>query len=508
MSTQESPLLSLPVGLVVDIFSYLNIQDYQSLAHLRLLSKYFNQHCFPFLLSRISNVLKCGDGKKSKFVSDLCSNHHLVDEDWYKYNFSVPEGISIVDGAVPRRLRDTLMNQIKNLAYSPDYSRYLSKHKARELVNPALYPLIQGISKVEPLKSVPPCIFVQSSKENSNNNDNQPEVDFWGRKYNKSTKCQWLPTYFEIDDKGNCTISNYINDLAPRSKFSELYSSLEELFVQALPQLESAYNHGRKVRSKLRTDRDASLQFGSMRKHYSLKGQKLQVFTKIVDYEIGAGKPYEGEWHVNGIPNEEIVATAMYFLHCDENIDGGNILFKRAFYKKEASAIEDWFYGQEDCKERQENIIEEGFLPLGQVEALANRLLVFPNTHVHKMRKMRFKKKKLAGITSEKTQRVASDKTSETKQSDSKSHLEIQRKWTVTFLLVNPEKRIISTREVKPQQMEAGGNISREEAFAHHRDFMKERKLAKKDWNVRDIYLRPASKRRKWTGRVYYHRYY
>jgi hypothetical protein len=54
---------------------------------------------------------------------------------------------------------------------------------------------------------------------------------------------------------------------------------------------------------------------------------------------------------------------------------------------------------------------------------------------------------------------------------------------------VNPEKRIISTRDVPPQQLEAGGSMSREEAVEHRLELMKERKFNKQDWNIREIEL-------------------
>ena len=109
----------------------------------------------------------------------------------------------------------------------------------------------------------------------------------------------------------------------------------------------------------------------------------------------------------------------------------------------------------------QERLVREGCLPLGKVETLAKRMLVFPNSHVHMVHKMK---------------------------NVSASHTSKRR--IVVFFLVNPERRIISTREVKPQQREAGGRMSLEEAFAHRLELMKERKYSKQDWNVREIELR------------------
>jgi hypothetical protein len=45
--------------------------------------------------------------------------------------------------------------------------------------------------------------------------------------------------------------------------------------------------------------------------------------------------------------------------------------------------------------------------------------------------------------------------------------------------------------------MEEGGNTSHKEAFAHYHDFKKERKSAKKDWDVRDVYLKIVRVRKK-----------
>ena len=36
-------------------------------------------------------------------------------------------------------------------------------------------------------------------------------------------------------------------------------------------------------------------------KPYNLCGQKLQVITKIVDYELKPGQSHEGVWHVEGM---------------------------------------------------------------------------------------------------------------------------------------------------------------------------------------------------------------
>jgi hypothetical protein len=180
--------------------------------------------------------------------------------------------------------------------------------------------------------------------------------------------------------------------------------------------------------------------------------------------------------------HEEIVATVIYFIHRDADIKGGDILFKRAFHKDEAEHI---FSQIPQSRPRAlDNLINEGLLPLGKVQTLPKRLQVFPNSHVHKVTKMQNESQEsydTAQVQKRRKMQYESQETNDTTQ--------VQKRRIVVFFLVNPEKRIISTRDVPPQQLEAGGSMSREEAVAHRLELMKERKFNKQDWNIREIEL-------------------
>ena len=108
-----------------------------------------------------------------------------------------------------------------------------------------------------------------------------------------------------------------------------------------------------------------------------------------------------------------------------------------------------------------EDIIDEGLMPLGTVETRKGRLVVFPNSHVHKVSQI----KNTATEGGKKKRRI------------------------IVFFLINPERRIVSTREVPVQQEHAGGAMKREDALEHRLALMKERKFTKQDWNVREIEL-------------------
>lgn len=175
--------------------------------------------------------------------------------------------------------------------------------------------------------------------------------------------------------------------------------------------------------------------------------------------------------------NEKIVATALYVLHRDDEVVGGDILFKRAFHSTEASYI---FSSVNQIRPAQlDDMISDGLMPLGKVQAHPGRLIVFPNSHVHKVRKIR---------------NQTSTDTIDTKGSKEKTEPgiplmrdkhKVAKRRIVVFFLVDPERRIISTKEVPPQQQ----IMTRESVFENRRQPMTERKFMKQDWNVRQIEL-------------------
>lgn len=380
----------------------------------------------------------------------------------------VREGVAIADGLVPQDLHEQLMKNIDdfNEKQIVDYHPH-SNNIVRDIVHPALYSYVKGVS---PLLKTEHEIAALSHDPSVPEGDRVElrSRDYWGRNYEASAKYQWLPTYYAIDRDGSCTICDYINNLVPRNSETEpLYGSLAQLFSQALPLIESVYGYCRVIKDEeyLRMDEDEEMDYDDDpprpidEKPVSLRGKEVQVVTKIVDYELGPGETYEGVWHVEGMSHEEIVATAIYFIDRDEEIEGGDILFKRAFHKQEAEFI---FSSVEQVRPREtEDIIHQGLLPLGTVETRKGRLVVFPNSHVHKVSEI----KNTATDGGKKKRRI------------------------IVFFLINPERRIVSTREVPVQQEHAGGTMKREDALEHRLELMKERKYTKQDWNVREIEL-------------------
>ncbi|CAJ1967646.1 unnamed protein product [Cylindrotheca closterium] len=430
---------------------------------------------------RVPLVILVNDNALSEAIWDwgIADSNLPLDDLWRKSQEQhVREGVAIADDFVPKELHNNLMNQIDLLLERQvvDYHPH-SNDTVRDIVHPALYSYVKGVSPLlesEQKFKVATDVLESFALEDNpkvteeDPNDQEPK-DYWGRKYETSAKYQWLPTYFDIGLDGSCTICDYINNLVPRQQHEELYELLGHLFSQALPLIESVYGYCRVVKEKhirMESHERVDYSYTSVVKPIeeqpiSLRGKQLQVVTKIVDYELGPGETYEGVWHVEGMSHEEIVATAIYFIDRDEEIEGGELLFKRAFHKQEASYI---FSHVDQVRPRDvEFIIDEGLQPLGQVKTVRGRLLVFPNSHVHKVTEL--KNASIVTDGGKKKRRI------------------------IVFFIINPERRIVSTREVPVQQEYAGGMMTHTEALQHRLALMKERKYTKQDWNVRGIEL-------------------
>ena len=196
------------------------------------------------------------------------------------------------------------------------------------------------------------------------------------------------------------------------------------------------------------------------------------MITKIVDYELGS-EAYEGAWHVEGMPHENIVATGLYILQRDEGIEGGDLMFKRAFLMREAAHMH-MHLGQNNA-DITRNFAGDfchallyddpattptGMFPLGRISTPEGRMIVFPNSHVHRLSKMM--NAEFSGVDTALVRRI------------------------IVFFLVNPDVEIVSTKHVSAPQQES---MLREDANLHRLALMKERRLHKQDWNVREIGL-------------------
>ncbi|XP_066913666.1 uncharacterized protein [Clytia hemisphaerica] len=379
------------------------------------------------------------DMKKYKVVESP-----FLDMFWNKHMGNViTEGVCYSSSKVSDNLRDSLRKNIDKLANETEIDFHPNSNDiVRDLVHPALYSYIKEVSK---LKKVFP---------DTNNSAKSGELDFWGRPY-ESSNFQWLPTPFHVSEDGKCSIKEYINNL-DKDKFPELYGDLEKLFEVFLPFFEDVWAYAKAMSfdySEFHINCCYS-NFDFEKPEVKFRDQELQVITKIVDYTLQPDQSYEGVWHAEGMSHENIVMTGLYFNDRDTDLTGGDLRFKRAFHIEERAQ----FIGHIiQCRPIVvDDFAQTGYRPLGHFPTEEGYLMVFPNCHIHK----------IAKFVNESATKAASRR-------------------IVVFFVVNPEKKIISTREVAPQQ----GKISLSDAKKYRLELMAERKYDKEKLNVRDLEL-------------------
>ena len=327
----------------------------------------------------------------------------------------------VIISNIPKNIKDSLLKSINDFAnksiidYHPN-----SNNKVRDIVHPSLYPLITNIKK------------------------NKEKTDYWGRTYENS-KYQWLPSEFSIDKDGKCKIDSYINNL-PITEI-EIYSNIEKLFEYVLPQFENIWSYINAIKLYSGDILDGTKDI--VYKQLSLKNRKLQIITKIVKIELNNKESLEGAWHVEGMSHENIVATASCTLDQDKDFDA-KLMFKRKYTINEAFKI--LFGTCQNPPHELDKLLNEGTVPLGKINIKGGSLVLFPNSHIHKI----------------------------DMESKNKSK---QTRTIIVFWLINPDITIKSTKDIKQQKYDIN------KAHEVRLKLMKERTLYKNSFNIRDLNL-------------------
>eukprot|EP00658_Telonema_sp_P-2_P010732 TRINITY_DN14058_c0_g1_i2.p2 TRINITY_DN14058_c0_g1~~TRINITY_DN14058_c0_g1_i2.p2 ORF type:complete len:269 (-),score=71.69 TRINITY_DN14058_c0_g1_i2:375-1181(-) len=153
-----------------------------------------------------------------------------------------------------------------------------------------------------------------------------------------------------------------------------------------------------------------------------LKGRRLQVMVKLASVMLTPDNPEYpgGVWHVEGMKNEQIVASGIFYFDC-KNITPSHLEFRTAIdpfdvhYEQGDAAGVRAMYGLE----ADGPLVEH----LGKVQTVAGLCVGFPNTFQHRVQAFRLSDATQAG------------------------HRKI-----LAFFLVDPSKRVLSTASVPPQQ--------------------------------------------------------
>jgi hypothetical protein len=385
--------------------------------------------CCPVAGGRDTMMVKNMDNDKADLIevdwSSLVDNFRTLPPKaaeglWDKYqNRKITEGVW--EGVADSSLLTEINSMVDTLALQEPIDLHPgTKDVVRDLVHPSLFPLISEPSDV--------------SKSN-----------FWGRPY-EASRFQWLPAEVEIDNDGNPRFVSDINNL-DRSKYSDLYTGLEHVFKDLLPGFQKVWQY---ARSMSFTEEDNGMDDPEL---INFHASTLQAVVKIADYEFQPGAEFEGVWHYEGMSHENIVMTGLFYPNSDENLEGGGLEFKRIYNDAE---VRDIFEGvNQERAQWFDEMLQVGFLPLGQTTTETGKLLVFPNCHAHRVMKM------------------------------VNNSADVLHRRLVVFFIIDPNDRIPSSRDFPPLPRQ----ISLQQALADRLELMQERKQAKQSLNPREIEL-------------------
>ncbi|MGW2986382.1 DUF4246 domain-containing protein [Streptomyces goshikiensis] len=391
---------------------------------------------------------------------------------------SAVDGVWQSDALVDDGLRSRLREAVRGLEQVPEVEKDWhpgSDGQVLDLVHPSLFCLVNEVS------GGPERAWLNPTDRYS--------------RYEFSEKFQWLPTDVDVSEDGDVAFRSYVNNVHPEVH-RELASVLPELFARLRPLFENVLTDLRHPRP-LRIEADPYGWYDSEPQRpeksahgddeayaealsawelalddwwenrspvipdapdftpperpgasdrVDLRGRRLQVIVKLATIHLTPDKPEYagGSWHVEGMMNERIVSTGIYYWD-SENITESRLSFR--------AALDDPSYEQNDDNGLREvyGLEDEDALnqTLGSASTPAGRCLAFPNVLQH---------------------RVGSFRLTDTTRP---GHRKI-----LAFFLVDPSESIVSTSDVPPQQPWSDtSTMTLEQAKEHREQLMRERKF-------------------------------
>ncbi|KAI0350807.1 hypothetical protein OH77DRAFT_1593350 [Trametes cingulata] len=280
---------------------------------------------------------------------------------------------------IPADLKSTLVSGVSILESVPDEEKDWhpgSDGQVLDLVHPSLYCLRIGESLVR--------FHAEATDTNSIDGDTlrimekeeymslRPDLDP-RIAYVVSSEYQWLPTDFEVSEEADVVALSYINNLHPIQHRS-LYPTISSILSRFVPLFERVLSDTLGPEPPLAVDVDPLYWYEHVdspdwdnleclpgedrdeccrrweREHrwplipepapfsppctdrrvdFKLRGRTMQVIVKLANIILTPEKPryLGGSWHVEGMANEKIVATGLYYYDC-KNITESRLDFR------------------------------------------------------------------------------------------------------------------------------------------------------------------------------------
>ncbi|OAJ32819.1 hypothetical protein BDEG_28701 [Batrachochytrium dendrobatidis JEL423] len=353
----------------------------------------------------------------------------------------------ILDNGIPDNVYTRLMTNVSDIEHGSNHNTGQMVHN---LIDASMYSVVYGQTMIAPLSirlkytTMVPCDILLSTRLVSDVSMIEGNPEFISHKF------QCLPSEFRVEQDGSVTINSYINNLNP-IWHRDMYKCIAKIFKCFVPMFESLFrtihpmfkyidihNGTKGYKPPSQSDRGGMqpntrvirpVYVPTLPEHFeskyesakpvSLRGRNLQVIVKLTNIQLTPSKPKynEGNWHIECPINESIVAIGLYYYDV-ENITTPKLDYRVAVDRFDERASDMYWkdvYGI-DIESRRNQYI-------GSLELPNGRCVVYPNRYQHKEQSF-----ELADPTQP-------------------GHCKI-----LTFFVVNPACRIVSTAHVAPQQ--------------------------------------------------------
>eukprot|EP01134_Creolimax_fragrantissima_P004504 CFRG4504T1 len=391
-----------------------------------------------------------------------------VAENMDEKNKSLPTGVPMVyqsDNAVSQELCDELKHLVKKLEDVPECNQDWhpgTNKQVLDLIHPSLFCFVSNLSRVteQPMPFRPRSAWL--SILGAGVPQSIPASSTDGEYKTYSDTYQWLPSDITVSEDGKeVKFNSYINNLHPYHH-EKLYNCLEKIVACFIPMWESVLTDLQSQperRDKIdmydlyedfdESDSDADedeyydtrepvipVEMGtfepksgeSLQNKVNLGGRNLQVIVKMANTLLSAENPEfdGGHWHVEGMENENIVATGIYYYQVDDTLAPSQLMFRQACCEPNYEQGDEHGVGAVFGLADEEALVQE----LGAVSSIEKRCVAFPNILQHRVPS--FKLKNDSGL----------------------GEGEIAQRKILVFFLIDPTRKITSTAVVPPQQKE------------------------------------------------------
>ena len=276
------------------------------------------------------------------------------------------DGVYRSSDFLPLELKSDFARLVADLAEIPEKEKDWhpgSDNTVLDLIHPGLYLFVSGKTRTIPRGQ---SVFHASVPTSLPKPPQRSSRQFMSSEY------QWIPTPVSVDQEGKAEFLSYINNLHPR-RHHDLYTVLANIFSLTLPVFERVLTflksplkpkidlglhkmYDESTEPKIMDGEDQDTFDNRYEEWYDqrplnpilvpeftepsseppvvLRNCRLQVIVKIQEIHLTPEKPSYagGVWHIEGMENENIVASAIYYYECS-NITECTLSFRQSVYE-------------------------------------------------------------------------------------------------------------------------------------------------------------------------------